>query len=248
MYAQLVPLGHGERSGPPRRAELWGLTVLRAGFPTRGGGLFRRRERALRRTAARLREQGVRHALAPRDFPWWPLLEEAGLSPVETAGLCQAVAAPLTMEALALRGWEPGRAVVALAGEHVTLPLARCAERLAGQVRGLIVQVPRDGETLAARLQRDWGLPVWVPGAARPALTVAFDGSWRGSGPALRLYGPAPELLGAEVWAEGVEPGPDWEPMPLLAALWEGGALPGGALRVRPAQMGLDIWGKPPYN
>lgn len=218
------------------RATLCGLPVLRAEVPAPDGLGQRRLERRIVRAAARLWAAGVSRVLTREDFPCPDALSRAGLAAMETESLCQAAAVPLTLTALSVRGWEPSRAVVALAAEEISLPLARAAEALALHVCRIVVEVEAGGEGLANYLHEEYGLPVLPPKVVRPALTVAFDGSWQGQGPALRLYGPKPDLMGVELWSPGVTLPEDCAPLPLLAALWESGRLSGGGLLARPAK------------
>ena len=237
MYGHLVleDRRRGSRAALDRET-LCGLPVLRAAVPAPDGLGKRRLERRVFRAAARLWAAGVSRVLTPEDFPWPEALTRAGLAPVETGGLVRTAAASLTLAALEGRGWEPGRAVVALAASEVSIPLVRAAETLAGKVCRIVVEVEPGGERLAGYLHEEYGLPVLPPGVVRPALTVALDESWQGSGPALRLYGPRPDLLGTELWSPGLTMPEDCARLPLLAALWESGLLSGGSLMARPAK------------
>lgn len=235
MYGYLVPAEELEgRKTLVTREALCGLPVLRALVPAPARLGARRLERRLERAAARLWTAGVSRVLVPAGFSWWPVLERAGLAPVETGELLRAAAAPLALAALTVRGWEPGRAVVALAGERVSASLFQTAEALAPKVCRLVVEVPAGGAALADYLHEEYGLPVLPPGMVRPALTVAFDAFWQGRGPALRLWEDPPDLLGTELWSPGLELPEDCAPLPLMAALWGSGLLPGGLL-ARPA-------------
>ena len=216
------------------RAVLCGLPVLRARVPAPDGLGERRLERRIFRAAARLWAAGVSRVLLPEDFPCPEAVARAGLAQVETGGLVRSAAAALTLAALERRGWEPGRAVVALAAAELTVPLVRAAEELSARVCRIVVEVEQGGELLAGYLHGEYGLPVLPPGVVRPAITAAFDESWQGNGPVLRLYGPRPDLLGTELWSPGLTLPEDCAALPLLAALWESGLLSGGLL-ARPA-------------
>ena len=220
---------------------LCGLSVLQARIPFSANLTDRRRERRVYQAGVKLWNGGVSRILPPREFRWKESLRRAGLAEVETAELCRAAAAPLVVEALTLRGWEPGRSVVALAGERVSAPLLRAAETLARQVNCLQIDIPAGGTELAEYLHEEYGLPVLLPGTVRPALTAAFDESWKGRGAALRLWGEQPDLLGTEVWAPGVELPPECDPMPLLAALRDSGMLSDEGLRARPGRVPLEM-------
>lgn len=237
MYGYLIldPKQTGRRAVLEHRM-LCGLSVLQARVPVPEGLPEKRRTRRVFQAAVRLWNSGVSRVLTPRSFPEREALRRTGLAEVETAELCRAAAAPLTVTALTLRGWEPGRAVVALAGERVSGPLLRAAETLAVQVNCLQIHVPVGGRELAEYLHEEYGLPVLLPGTVRPALTVDFDGSWEGRGAALRLWGEQPDLLGAEVWVPGLELPEECDPMPLLAALRDSGMLSDSSLRARPGR------------
>lgn len=230
------------------REKLCGLPVLRARVPLPGRLKEKSRERRIYKAALRMWSAGVSQVLVPPGFSWWPTLRQAGLARVETEELCQALAGPLTLAALSSRGWEAERAVVCLAGERVTTRLVRAAELLATRVCRLVVEVPVGGLALAEYLHVEYGLPVLPAATVRPAVTVAFDPSWQGKGPALRLWGESPDLMGVELWSPGVEPPENCESLALLAALWESGLLPGGILLARSAENSLDISGENKYN
>ncbi len=223
------------------REELCGLPVLRARVPLPGRLGEKSREKRVYKAALRLRRSGISQVLVPPGFSWWPVLHQVGLARVETEELCQALAGPLTLAALSSRGWEPERAVVCLAGERVTTRLVRAAELLVMRVCRLVVEVPLGGVALAEYLHEEYGLPVLPAETVRPAVTVAFDPFWKGKGPALRLWGDSPDLMGVELWSPGVEPPRNCQSLALLAALWESGLLPGGVLLARPAENSLDI-------
>lgn len=215
---------------------LCGLSVLQARVPAADDPSEKRREQRIYKAAVRLWNNGVNRVLTPRGFQWRESLCRAGLAGIETTELCRAAAAPLAVTVLALRGREPSRSVVALAGERVSGPLFHAAEMLAKQVNCLQIDIPVGGAELAEYLHEEYGLPVLLPGTVRPALTVAFDESWQGRGTALRLWGREPELLGAEVWVPGVEVPEECDPMPLLAALRDSGMLSDSGLRARPCR------------
>lgn len=71
-------------------------------------------------------------------------------------------------------------------------PLFAAAERLCPQVRHLVVDVPGEGEELAAWLREEYGAAVLRPGGAAPDVTLAFGPGGEERGRVLRLYGPAP--------------------------------------------------------
>ena len=132
---------------------VWGMPALRAGVPAPPGLREARLRRRTERAAAALARAGVRRVLAAEDFPCWPVLEAAGLRPVETEPFCQAMAVPLALAALRRARILRAQATVALAGQRVSRPLFAAAEALCPQVRRLVVDVPGEGEELAAWLR-----------------------------------------------------------------------------------------------
>ena len=212
---------------------LCGLSVLQASVPMPDNLTPRQQERRINRAAEKLWESGVNRILLPKNFSWKACLHKTGLAEVEVESLCRAAAAQLAIEVLLLRGWEPERATVALAGKRIDRAIVRTAELLAQQVSGLRIEVPEGGMELADWLQEEYGLPVLRSDGLRPAFTVSFDEYWKGRGPVLQLWGSHPDLLGAEVWVPGLEIPEECEPMPLLAALLESGMLSEQMLRAR---------------
>ena len=224
-------LGHVvlvEQKGGKPRAEVErvrGLTLLRLEVPLppgSGEGTVRRR---LGRGARLLRREGVRRVLVEEGFPWWDLLREWELLPVDPAPLCEALASALALAALGRRGIAPGRATVALRGNRVSRPFFQAAMELAPLVRTLTVVSPNGGEALAAYLRREYGVPVLEEGAGPgPDLTLEFSISKGGEEERLVLHG-SPNLQGLRLEPpEGAWP-PGFETLPLAAALWEVGAL-----------------------
>lgn len=194
------------------RENLRDLPVLALYLPRRERGAPRRARKGARALAGRQ----VTRLLAPPDAPW-ELLRQAGLRPVDTAGLRCALAVPWVVESLRARGVQPERASVCLRGGRVSPELALTARRLCPVVRTLIVDAPEGGR-LALHLQRQFGLPVLPPGSARPDLTLRFGGG--------------PLLEGASFAAAGPPLPEDCERLPLLAALWECGRLKTEEIRI----------------
>ena len=209
-----------------------GLRCLRVSVPVRPGLREDRRKRRAEQGAAALYRAGVRRALTAEDFPDWPALEGQGLRSVDPEPFCQAIAVPLALAALRRAGILRVRATVALSGPRVSRPLFAAAERLCPQVRHLVVDVPGEGEELAAWLREEYGAAVLRPGGAAPDVTLAFGPGGEERGPVLRLYGPAPGLAGLRpILEEGGLP-PDLAPLPLLSLLWECGRLTEGQIRI----------------
>ena len=210
-----------------------GLSLLRASIPVPAAAREGRLRRRTARGAAQLIRAGVRRVLTAPDFPCWPELEAAGLRPVDPAPFCQAIAGPLALAGLRRAGILRTRATVALAGPRVTRPLFAAAELLCPRVRHLVVDVPGEGEELAAWLREEYGTAVLAPEAAAPDIALRFGpGGGEKGGMSLRLYGPAPELAGlCPAPAEGKLP-EGLAPLPLLALLWECGRLGPGQIQI----------------
>ena len=209
-----------------------GLRCLRVSVPVRPGLREDRRKRRAEQGAAALYRAGVRRALTAEDFPDWPALEGQGLRSVDPEPFCQAIAVPLALAALRRAGILRVRATVALSGPRVSRPLFAAAERLCPQVRHLVVDVPGEGEELAAWLREEYGAAVLRPGGAAPDVTLAFGPGGEERGTVLRLYGPVPGLAGLRpILEEGGLP-PDLAPLPLLSLLWECGRLTEGQIRI----------------
>ena len=183
-----------------------GLPVLMLEVPDRTRG----RERRLNKGARLLTERRATRVLAPPRFEGWPVLLEQGLRPVDTQALRCALSPAWTRAALAAREIRPERAVLALSGERESCDMERVATELCPLVRNLVIDVPGGG-TLAARLRREYGLPVLPARAVRPDLTLRFH-----SGPVLE---------GADFSLPGRSLPWDCEVLPLLSALWESGRI-----------------------
>ena len=192
------------------------------GMPAPPGLREARLRRRTERAAAALARAGVRRVLAAEDFPLWPVLEAAGLRPVETEPFCQAMAVPLALAALRRARILRAQATVALAGQRVSRPLFAAAETLCPQVRRLVVDVPGEGEELAAWLreedgggrdgllrpggrgERGRGAPAVRPGAAagRAAPAAGGGNAAAGAGPAAA----ADPAVGVRPPAPGADP------------------------------------------
>lgn len=225
MFGQLV-LEPGGR-GKPAPGRLYGLNILRA--ETDLSGFWG--ERRLRRAGKGLRRGGVLRVLVPGDFAQWPLLERFGLRPVEAEAFVRAQSVPLTLELLERRDIPPDRAAVALRGLRADRDMARTAAALCRQVRSLVVDAPRGGEELAGWLRREFGVPILPPGEGCHAALRFHPDCPRGEEAALELYGPRPRLAGLRLSAPGLAE-IDREDLPLLSALWEGGKLGPGDIKI----------------
>ena len=214
---------------------VWGMPALRAGVPAPPGLREARLRRRTERAAAALARAGVRRVLAAEDFPCWPVLEAAGLRPVETEPFCQAMAVPLALAALRRARILRAQATVALAGQRVSRPLFAAAEALCPQVRRLVVDVPGEGEELAAWLREEYGAAVLPPGTAADVTACFGPAGGESGGAVLRLYGPAPQLDGLRLLPEEGTLPPGLALLPLLTLLWECGRLRPEQIRIFPA-------------
>lgn len=210
----LVPGGRGKVTA----GRLYGLPVLRGTVDPSGlfGGC------RLRRAGRELRRKGVLRVLDPDGL--LPASGGLGLRPVDPEPFVRAQAVPLVLAALERQGLSPGQAAVALRGLRADRDMARAAEQLCPQVRTLIIDAPRGGPELAARLRREFGMAVLPPRELGRAALVFQAGVPAGEEAALELFGAEPRLAGLSLTAPGLEEG-DREDLPLLAALWEGGRL-----------------------
>lgn len=231
MLGHIVLVEEKGRRPVRTREEVMGLGFCKMAVPVSPGLSAWRVERRLEKAARMLEAAGVRRVLAAPGFPGWPRLALHGLLAVDVAPFCQAMAAPLALAALERRGCKPEGAVAALRGSRVTRPFFQCAEALCRRVKGLTVSAPSGGEALALYLRREYGVAVLEEGAAD--LTVAFSPEEEEAKEVLALYGPQPDLLGLSFALRDTELPGSFEPLPLLAALWEEGRLTPEELTVR---------------
>lgn len=220
MLGQLV--FDGGRGGP-QRALLYGLPVLRCQADPEGFW----GERRLKRAGRSLCAGGAVRALVPAGFDRWPLLLKLGLRPVDPGAFLRAQAAPLAASLLERQGLAPDRATVALRGRRADGEMLRAALALCPRVRRLTISAPQGGEELAAWLRREYGLPILPADAPAQAALLLQPGTEPEDAnpcPALTLFGPEPDLAGLRLSAPDLAP-TDWEDLPLLSALWEGGRL-----------------------
>ena len=227
MLGQLV---FDEGRGGPKRALLYGLPVLRCQADPEGFW----GERRLKRAGHSLYTGGAVRALVPAGFDRWPLLLKLGLRPVDPGAFLRAQAAPLAATLLERQGLSPDRATVALRGHRADGEMLRAALALCPRVRRLTISAPRGGEQLAAWLRREYGLPILPADAPAQAALLLQPGTEPGDAgpcPALTLFGPEPDLAGLRLSAPDLAP-TDREDLPLLSALWEGGRLTPGQLKI----------------
>lgn len=225
-------LGRIEYVRGPGRVELEaerlaGLPLLRGVLREEEGLARWRLRRRVRKLRRMLERRGVRRLVVPEGFPYAAQLEDFGR--VEPLPFYRSVLDVLALGGLRLDGIAPERAVVALSASRLCPELEAAARRLCPQVRGLLIDVPGEGQRFAAWLHRRYGLPVSPRAGAD--ITVALSpggGRW---GRAVELSEERTELGGLALAAPGLELPPECEQQ-LLAALWERGLLERGALRV----------------
>ena len=205
----------GERKIGLESERLLDLPLLTLSLPER----MRGQERRVKKGVRLLIGQRVTRVLTPPDFPLWPRLREQGLRPVDTQALRCALAPAWVRAALAAGGIQPQNAVLLLTGARESPDMERVARQLCPVVRNLVIDVPGGG-AIAARLRREYGLPILPARSARANLTLCFD-----SGPV---------LTGARYTLAGAVLPPDCEALPLLSALWECG-------RIKTEQITLQV-------
>lgn len=180
-----------------------------------------RLRRRLGRAEKTLLRGGARRVVLPEGFPYAQLL--TGLRPVETLPFYRAIADVLALGALECQGVPPERGRVALSAPWLCPELMSTAERLCRRVRGLLIDVPGEGEEYARWLHGQYGLPV-TPPPAGAEVTVAFGPGGRRWGQVLELHSGQAELGNLAVTAPGWElPGGCGDQ--ILALLWELGAV-----------------------
>ncbi len=198
-----VTEGEGKRARL-ENTQLLGLPLWKLELPAPGRNWEKRAVKGLRLLAA----QRVTRVLTPPEFAHWPMLRRFGFRPVETRALRGALLPDWAARAMTARGIDPRRAAVYLRAERETPDMERAAYRLCPMVRDLVIDVP-GGSELAARLRREYGVPILPAGSVRADLTIRFE--------------EGPVLEGAAFTLKGRQMPQDCEALPLLSALWECG-------------------------
>lgn len=203
------------RKAALRTEQIHGLSVLTVELPQRS----RRWKREIRRGAELLRKNHVIRVLTPAQFPWWSILEQEGLRPVETRML-RCILAPVWVTAqLKRKNIPPEQAVLCLKGERSDPALAQLARELCPLVRSMVFDIP-GGNGVAERLRREMGIPVLPGDFGDVHLTLQLD--------------EGPVLAGAEITLSGRELPPDCDGVSLIGALWENG-------RIQPEEIALKV-------
>ena len=179
-----------------------------------------RKARRMKKAVQAFVQAGVRQVIWAEHCPW--TAKEVGFSPISLESLYQGMGDGLALAALEGIGRTPEQGRVALVGQRLSLPLQRIAQRLCPQVKGLLIQVPGEGEDYARWLHGQYGLPV-APAAAGADVTVAFSPQGPRWGRNLELYG-ACQLDGLRLACPGLELPEDIQ-QELLAVLWERGGV-----------------------
>ena len=197
-----------------------GMDLLLVTFPVEEGMRPTALSRCLKRVEKLFRRAAVSRVVFPTDFPYRNELRQ--VKEVELHGFYRAVADVLVVGWLEFYQIAKKDRRVALAGPRVCPELECAARNLCHHVRELRIEVPgADGAALAAKLQRECGIPI-TPAGTPVDLTVEF-GPTKNIGQ-IRLWGDRPTLDGFELRVEGVEL-PDEVSQPMLALLWERGRL-----------------------
>ena len=226
-----------EEKGPKvalERERIADFPLLCAAVSAPAGLRERRRSRRVDKAAWLLAGEGVRRVLAPPAFPYWPILAEWGLIPVDPEPLVQALAAPLVLSALDRLGCPRERSVVSLRGTRVTRALYQAALELCPAVRMLKIEAFEGGGELARFLREEFGVPLLDGGEGlRPHVTACFSPAVHSDGDGvLDLCGPEPGLMGLSLeTGEAIALG-EGERLPFLTLLWEEGRLLPGEIRV----------------
>jgi len=182
--------------------QILGLSVLSVELPQNA----RKWEREMKKAAALLRKNRVVRVLVPPDVPWWPILGQEGLRPVETRALRYMLAPVWVAVQMKRRNILPETAVLRLKGEGSEPALERLARELCPMVRSLVFDIPGGAEA-ANRLRQEMGMPVLPGNFDQVDLTLRLD--------------EGPVLAGAEITLSGRELPPDCDRVSLISALWE---------------------------
>ncbi len=134
-----------------------GGTFLVAYTGCRAAGLFERKRAD--RAAGMLREQGIRRAVFPVDFPFGDVFSHRGILPVDPQPLRIRLCPQIIRKRLAAALIDEREAVVAVAGDHVSAALEQTVRALVRDFRHVLLSVS-GGENLARELWQQQGAAV----------------------------------------------------------------------------------------
>lgn len=214
------------------------VTIRRSGRTP--AALLRRR---CRRAARLLRRMGITRAVFPEGFPFLSGFAQEDVRPVEALPLYRALAAELVQAALSARGQRGKETTVAVCADQLTDEVRRAVTELCIRNRYVLLDAPDREGAFCRQLRREYGVPLSRAETAeqldRADAVVLFSARAGvfADQTVLELYagGRLPEVL---LEADGEEELPvDGCRRQLLSALWAGGAL-------RPGQVRVRAWGK----
>ena len=110
------------------------------------------------RAAKRMREEGVRQAVFPVDFPYTSEFLRQGVVPVDTLPLRREVCPYYVRRRLRELQIQPERGIIALSGGYLSRELREAAQTMALDFRYVMLAVPEGGEELARHLRRMYGV------------------------------------------------------------------------------------------
>ena len=128
--------------------------VLNMGKGARGAFAPQRAARA----AEKMREQGVRRAVFPVDFPHTAVFLRRGIVPVDPMPLRRKLCARFVQKKLEMLGVPGAQAVVAIGGDYVSEEMAQTVRELAGSYRYVLLSVRAGDEEFARRMRRQYGV------------------------------------------------------------------------------------------
>lgn len=218
-----------------RVEEAAGLRLVYGGaLPPKGGAALR-----WRRQTGHIRKAfsawGVRRVLLPEGEGWRARFSQ--WSPVDPMPFCRDIADLLAISMLEGRGISPGRAVVTLRAPRISREVEAAAGRLAAAVRGVALDIPGEGDRLAALLRREYGMAVYPP--EQGDVTVDLGRGRGAEGGSIDLSGGGAGALPLKVEAPGLAL-PEEYALPILSVLWECGRLKRGQIRVYWANDGIS--------
>ncbi len=147
--------GNGAKERLSRQLR-WGAPFLVLDMGKGAHGMLAQRRAA--RAAEKMREQGVRRAVFPVDFPHTAVFLRRGIVPVDPMPLRRALSARFVKKKLELMGIANTQAVVAVSGEHMCGEIAQTVRELALSYRYVLLSVRSGDEELACSLRRQYGV------------------------------------------------------------------------------------------